>query len=81
MIKADPEYYRNLEKTLAGQGRWCYGGVLGFWICILFALGLGATDGWPWLVGSFVFAMMALWFRLDQQNTCMKIEIYLANAQ
>jgi len=80
MTKADPEYYQSLRRELTIQGRWFTVAVVGLIVCITLAYEAGPNAGWPWLLGSLVALMFALWARIDQQHTRVLIQIYLASA-
>lgn len=79
MIKEDLEYYERLNRNLTSHRRWFFAAILGFGICIGMAFDAGPNAGRPWLLGSLVALMFALWARIDEQQARVLIEIYLAS--
>ena len=81
MIKADPDYYQNLQSELTTHSRWFNAAITLFVVCLGFALDRGVSGGWTWLIGALFTFFFALWARIDMQATRVMLQIYLASAK
>lgn len=81
MIQEDLEYYQRLGKELTIFGHLFIAALLGFAVCIGLAFESGPNAGWPWLLGSLVALMAALWARMDEQHTRVLMVIYSASVK
>lgn len=62
------EVYQVMQSHMKRDGRFVSLGIIGATICFGMALKLGATDGWPWLIGGLAVALIGLTYFIDSSN-------------
>jgi uncharacterized membrane protein YjjP (DUF1212 family) len=81
MFEPDISYYNDLQQQLVKSKRWLMFFMAGLLGCLVYAINLGPTDGWFWLIGSLAFIFGAISARIDHLQTALSIQIYLAGVK
>lgn len=67
-VSSSKDVYQVMQSHMKRDGRFVSFSIIGATVCFGMALKLGATDGWPWLVGGVAVAFFGLTYFIDNSN-------------